>query len=504
MNNNALPRCTPEEAGIASRQVMDCITALGHDLTTMNGFMAARHGKVFAECWWAPYRAELVHCNHSLGKSYTATAISLAIQEGKLSLDEKMVDIFAEEIAQRAISIPDRMKRITLQHVLTMTNGMTHHPSMIGDWIGNYFSTPMTCEPGTRFAYNSSGSCMLGAIILKRTGQNMKEYLTNRLFRKIGIDPESFVWLKFPNGIDAQPGTFAKTEDNLRLAMLYANGGSWNGEQILDPAYVLRALSVQIENPYAPEQKDGRCGYGYQIWACSIPGVFRFDGGQGQYGIIWPEKGLVVAIHEGAIIPEGPQKTLEALYEHLLLPMLDEPLEPAPQDVQALLQLEAGMRLQQDEPNKSSLNRAFSGSYRVISGAFDPWLAVSPPGGGDLFAAFRDSERDIPISTFSLSIEDDALTVTLDSCATLIASWDGALTERTIDSPYPNLGAYAASARFADDNTLILRIHWLNGWFETMLLLERTGDELKITTKKLRLNPDDNYLINCTTARLDR
>jgi len=61
MSSNALLRCTPEEIGLSSRQVESCIRALSHDLTTMNGFMAARHGKVFAECWWSPYRAELVH-----------------------------------------------------------------------------------------------------------------------------------------------------------------------------------------------------------------------------------------------------------------------------------------------------------------------------------------------------------------------------------------------------------------------------------------------------------
>lgn len=143
---------------------------------------------------------------------------------------------------------------------------------------------------------------MLGAIILKRTGQNLKEYLTPRLFDKIGIDANRFVWCKFPNGIDGEPGTFATTEDNLRLAQLYCSGGVWSGEQILDSNFVQEALSVQIENPYAPEQKDGRCGYGYQLWACSIPGVFRFDGGQGQYGILWPEKQLVISLHEGCVL----------------------------------------------------------------------------------------------------------------------------------------------------------------------------------------------------------
>ena len=223
------------------------------------------------------------------------------------------------------------------------------------------------------------------------------------------------------------------------------------------------------------------------------PGLF--------YGIIWPEKGLVVAVHEGAIIPEGPQKTLDTLYENLLLPMLDEPLEPVQEDYQALLHMQSSLRLPSDESNGLSLNDAFSGSYRVVSGAFDPWLAVSPPGSGDLFAAFRDRAKDVLIRSFSLKVQEEALFLTLDTGATMTASWDGALAEGTIDSPYPGLGAYAASARFTDDQTLELRIHWINGWFETIMIFQRANEAFNITTKKLRLNPEDNYLIYCTTAK---
>ena len=79
MNPSPLPRCTPESVGVPSRAVLDCLKDLCHDETTMNGFMAARHGKVFAECWWAPYGPDLVHCNHSFGTSYTATAIGIAV-----------------------------------------------------------------------------------------------------------------------------------------------------------------------------------------------------------------------------------------------------------------------------------------------------------------------------------------------------------------------------------------------------------------------------------------
>ena len=495
-----LPRCTPEEIGLSSTQVASCIQALNHDLTTMNGFMAARYGKVFAECWWSPFRAGLVHSNHSFGKSYTATAICIAQQEGKLHLDERMADIFAEEIASRNLRLDERTRRITIRHVLTMTNGMVHHPDMAGDWIGNYFATPMAHEPGTYFAYNSAGSCMLGAIILKRTGQNLKEYLTPRLFDKIGIDANRFVWCKFPNGIDGEPGTFATTEDNLRLAQLYCNGGVWSGEQILDSNFVQEALSVQIENPYAPEQKDGRCGYGYQLWACSIPGVFRFDGGQGQYGILWPEKQLVISLHEGAFAPVGPQKTLDVLYEHLLLPMLDEPLPTADKEYRALLALENAQTLTRGDVGSTLPDDGWNGTYSVQSGVFDPWFAVAPPGVGDLFAAFRAPEYDRRIHSFTLWVLAGQVSLTLDSGAEIYAYLDGTLHECAVPTPFPALSAYAATARLLPDGALELRICWLNGWFETMLLFAQSESGLAVTMKKLRLNAADNYLIETCFA----
>lgn len=500
MKNFALPRCTPESVGISSRQTAACIKALSHDLTTMNGFMAARHGKVFTECWWSPYAPELAHSNHSFGKSYTATAIGIAVKEGLLRLDEKMVDVFADEIAQKGIVLPGRMDRITVEHVLTMTNGMAYHPDMTGDFIRHYFETPIAYEPGTRFAYNSTGSCMLGAIIPKRTGQNLKEYLTPRLFEKIGIDPEGFVWRKFRNGIDAEPGTFATTEANLRLAQLYLNGGSWDGEQILEEAFVRAALSIHVSTEYAPEQKDGLCGYGYQLWACSIPGVYRFDGGQGQYGIIWPEKDLVVSLHEGALGPLGPQKTLDTLYENLLLCLRDEPLPEDPQALAELRALEDAVCLPGDPVSQLPFDSSWNGNYTVKEGFFDPWLSASPPGNGDLFVMFRDPELDRHTEQFCLELTQESCTFRDSFGGVLTASWDGSLTCRFTASPFPPLGAYAASARLETPDRLVMRLHWLNGWFETILEFEKTADGLDITARKLRLNASDNYLIYTAKA----
>ncbi len=492
MSGFSLPRCSPEAVGIPSGAVERCLRALCHGETTMNGFMAARRGKVFSACWWAPYRAELPHANHSFGKSYTATAVGIAVGEGLVRLDERMTEIFADEIREKGIVLPAGIERITVEHVLTMTNGMAYHPDLSGDFIAHYFSTPLAWEPGTHFTYNSAGSCMLGALILKRSGRNLKDYLTPRLFAKIGIDPDRFVWRQFRGtGIDAEPGTFSRTEDNLRLAMLYLQGGRWNGEQILPEDFVRAALSVRIGTADAPEQKDGRCGYGYQLWACSIPGLFRFDGGQGQFGLIWPEQELVIAIHEGAMGPRGPQRTLEAVYNTLFPALSVDPLPEDPAALAALRRTEAEAALPAD-PTGAAPDPSLLGDYRVTAGVFDPWLTASPPGVGDFFALFRDPAADRPITGFSLRLEGEELCLRLEG-GELRASLDGRLRERYTESPFAPLGAYAASARFGEDE-LRIHVHWLNGWFETELRFTRSGTGLHAEIKKLRLNEADNYL----------
>lgn len=495
MKDKALPRCAPEAVGISSRQVKACLQALMHDKTTMNGFMAARYGKVFAQGWWAPYGPELVHSNHSMGKSYTATAVGIAQREGLLSLEEKMVDVFAGEIAQRGIEVDPLLKEITIENVLTMTNGMEENPSIEGDWIGNYFRAKMKYQPGTHFTYNTVGSCMLGALVEKRTGQHIKEYLTPRLFEKIGIDPQRFVWLRFPNGVNAEPGTFATTEDNLRLAQLYVNGGRWDGKEILEESFVKAALSVQVENPYAPEDKDGRCGYGYQLWACSIPGVYRFDGGQGQYGIMWPEKGLVVSLHEGAVVPGGPQKTLDVLYDTLFAHLEDSPLPEDPGAYQELLSYEKSLHMAADPAGAFAPCPALQGQWQVTQGDAEPWLAVAPPGGKNFFALFQDPTRASRWETFSLDFQPEGCTLTANGYAVFQGDWDGVLRRRQAETVFPDLGAYAATARFTPEGGLAFTIHWLNGWFVTELFFQPQEGGVQVTARKTRLNEDTPYLI---------
>ena len=162
--------CTPEAVGLKSADVLACLTALDASENEIHGFVAARHGKVFAETYLAPFGADLPHTCHSLGKSYTCTAVGVACTQGLLSPDDLVTDVFKEEIAQFGITPDENMRAMKLRHLMSMSCGMERMPDMNEHWEENFLRSPVKYAPGTQFYYNSVGSCMLGAAVEKVTG----------------------------------------------------------------------------------------------------------------------------------------------------------------------------------------------------------------------------------------------------------------------------------------------------------------------------------------------
>jgi hypothetical protein len=200
--------------------------------------------------------------------------------------------------------------------------GMDTMPPPAKDWIKDFLATPVNHVPGTTYMYNSMGSTLLGAIVRKRTGEGLHEYLTPRLFNKIGIDPDNLLWMYMPDGMEiGGGGLFATTEDNLRLMKLYADGGVWDGERILAKQYVQYATTLQNESATEarnnPEATDNFVGYGFQIWMCKPEGVYRADGAMGQFAIVSPHLDMIISINETAPGASGAQHTLDAVWEFL-------------------------------------------------------------------------------------------------------------------------------------------------------------------------------------------
>lgn len=287
------PRATPESQGISSDMLADLLRDLDTShYTDMHHFMVLRNGKVICEANFAPYRSRIWHVTHSMCKSITGMAIGLLVEEGKLSLDENIYDIF-----QKKLNTFNKIFRpkVTVENLLTMTSGVTFNESGIvsgNDWLTSYLNSSITGTPGENFQYNSLNTYVLSAIVTERTGQSLTEYLEPRLFAPLGIT--RYFWETCPKGITKGGwGLFLCTEDMAKLGQLYLQKGKWNDQQIIPEFW------VEVSTAKHKESIKGTFGYGYQLWMEARPGSFEFNGMLGQNVIVYPDMNMVVVTNAG-------------------------------------------------------------------------------------------------------------------------------------------------------------------------------------------------------------
>ena len=136
--------------------------------------MILRHGKVIAEGWWSPYRRHDPHMLFSLSKSFTSTAVGLAVAEGRLSVDDPVGSFFPDDLPS---STGENLAAMRVRHLLAMSTGhdIDIMPPMIqqpdGNWIKAFLTVPVEHAPGTHFLYNTGATYLLAAILQKLTGQ---------------------------------------------------------------------------------------------------------------------------------------------------------------------------------------------------------------------------------------------------------------------------------------------------------------------------------------------
>src|SRR6476620_1852359 len=194
----SLPRSTPERQGISSSAILDFVEAADKQIDTMNSFMLVRHGYVVAEGWWNPYDAATPHILYSLSKSFTSTAVGLAISEGKLRLGDEVLKFFPDDTPTEPSS---NLKAMRVSDLLRMSTGQQTEPPRTSTepWTKTFLAHSVPFKPGTHFLYNTSATYMQSAIVQKVSGQTVLDYLQPRLFEPLGI--EGPTWEKSPQGI---------------------------------------------------------------------------------------------------------------------------------------------------------------------------------------------------------------------------------------------------------------------------------------------------------------
>jgi CubicO group peptidase (beta-lactamase class C family) len=316
----SLPRSFPEAEGVSSQGIIDFLNAAAKSNHEFHSMMFLRHGKVIAEGWWAPYKPELRHTLYSTSKSFTATAVGFAVSEKKLSIEDKVISFFPDQLPD---TVSKFLSALKVKDLLSMSAGQDPDPTFKvvtndNDWVKSFLSVPIVHEPGTKFLYNTLATYMLSAIVQKATGEKVIDYLKPRLFQPLSI--EGMDWEVDPRGINCGGwGLRLRTEDMAKFGQLFLQKGKWNGKQLLPASWIQEASTLKIyQAPDAPQSKkdssDWMQGYCYQMWRCRH-NAFRADGAYGQYIIVMPDQDAVIAITAETA---DMQSELNLIWDYLL------------------------------------------------------------------------------------------------------------------------------------------------------------------------------------------
>lgn len=336
MSAQLLLRSSPEEQGVSSQSILNFIEELEAKKIDMHSFMYLRHSKVIAEGWWKPYQPEYKKYVYSMSKSFTSTAVGLAVAEGLLNVNDRVVSFFPDELPEE---IGENLAVLRVKDLLSMTSGHdfdTLMPILTPDsdhWVKAILSLPVNREPGTFFLYNTGATYLLSAIVQKVTGETVFDLLSERVFRPLDIS--DVTWDACPQGINCGGwGLSIRTEDIAKFGLLYLQKGVWNGKEIL-PAEWIEEATI-FPHPALTEdhidEADWHQGYGYQFWGCQHE-AYRADGAKGQFCVVMPGQDVVIAITSET---EMMQVIMDQVWKHLFPAMQDRPL---PADLAALKSL---------------------------------------------------------------------------------------------------------------------------------------------------------------------
>lgn len=304
-NGGALPRAASPVDTAEFDKVFDDVLAVPGD--SLHSLMVIKDGKVIYEKWAEGHGPEELHVMNSVSKSFLSTAVGFAVQEGLMTVQDKVISYFNEDELPPVGERSEWLEGLTVHDLLRMSSGFMHgniDRQNSENWAKDVLAIPQTWEPGTRFNYNSMNSYLLSVIVSRVTGEKVNDYLQSRLFTPLAI--ESHEWEESPQGYNAGGwGMYITTESLAKISLFVLQKGMWNGQQLLDPSWYGQACRAQIMEyageditpedaaiKYAGDQWN--MGYGYQFWMDDNGGC-RLDGARGQFGIVMPDKNAVIA-----------------------------------------------------------------------------------------------------------------------------------------------------------------------------------------------------------------
>lgn len=449
---------TPEEMGVASESISRTLDYLSERRVPLHSLLIMRHNALICEGYAAPYTEKTLHHMYSETKSLVSLAIGIMCAKGYLNLTDKIVDHFAEEIPFGGPS--PELARLTIRDMLKMEtpyNGTTYKRRPTKDWVGSFFRARADHNPGSLFYYDTSSTHVLCALVEKYTHKSMLDMLRQEVLDKIGFSADSYC-LKDPKGVSqGGSGLMATPRDMMALLYLIAQGGIWDGQQLLPREYLQEATSFQVDTTENGGRNgwDFAQGYGYQFWRLTHNAWCMYGMG-GQFSICLPEKDmLIVTTADTQGLLGGEQTMLDALWNCLLPGVCETPLAP----------------------NAS----AYAALNRRLTAMALPCVANLAEAGGRNCTAEAQMQPNAPGLT-QVRLRLDALELCYGEKSCTLRFQAGGLAQGYLwdDPTIP----YTAAAGWRAPDTLLLRVYLLGerlGNFSVQLHLTEAGVTLALT-----------------------
>ena len=271
------------------------------------GIIVLQHGKKIAEYRWIPEAPRNVF---SVSKSFTSIAIGMAIDRGKLSLSDRVIEAFPDSAREPG----KRLSSLTLEHLLTMTRG--HSKFSRPATVAEALAQPLLYQPGRHFVYDNGSTFLASAMFTRAMGITVRDFLVDALFRPLGIpDP---VWPQSEDGHTMGASELILTTSHLaRFGQFLLQRGEWKertrGLKPLVSAEWIDSAGRAHANTTS-RQQDGSLGYGRGFWPCRH-GAYRADGKDGQFVIVMPLQDAVIAINSDE---PKPYPILDAVWDEIL------------------------------------------------------------------------------------------------------------------------------------------------------------------------------------------
>lgn len=333
----ALSSATPESLGIPSAAVLDYLKTIDKAGVNLHGFILARHGKIAAEGYYAPYKQGELHRMYSTSKSFASFAIGLLVDDGKISLSDPIIKFFPDKLPEH---LHPYVEQMTVRHLLMMSTcygGTTYNRGNITyddptDWVGTFFRCPPDRYPGQTFCYDTSASTVLGALAERLTGMTVPDFLRSRGFTELGFSDEAFA-VRTESGEFSWMGSglCCSLRDLALFAQVCLGKGEFAGKRIISEEYITAATSRQIDNSLSGREY----GYGYQFWMSRAG--FNCSGLGGQMAYCLPGKdAFLVTIAETQGQSFAGAVMEDALHDCIVSRMSDTPLPESEADQKAL------------------------------------------------------------------------------------------------------------------------------------------------------------------------